>query len=166
MTSVSVSTRCYQSVNCWSSVSGCGRAQQLRAGTHAIRHNQQPTSIIFGKTTLPKYLRRAILTHFKVYLAFGMRAPPYRVGAEKTRFRFGSVDHLTTRGTIPVKSARGMLLYEYLPRRMVIFSESAPGIGPSVIHISGVYIYVDRQSARRTAVLVKYYSILFSGAIY
>ena len=35
----------FQTVPCWSSVSGSGRTHQLRPGTHAVRHNQHVVAV-------------------------------------------------------------------------------------------------------------------------
>ena len=49
MTCVKPLKTSFQTVSCWSSVSGSGRTHQLRAGTHANRHDQQVTTLVLHK---------------------------------------------------------------------------------------------------------------------
>ena len=71
--------RVFQTVSCWSSVSGSERTHQLRAGTHAIRHNQQDVSLVSrkrvgpGGSTSPP--RTSLLQHNKDWTSFKIKKP-------------------------------------------------------------------------------------------
>ena len=62
--------RVFQTVSCWSSVSASGRTHQLRAGTHAIRHNQQVTT--------PR-----VVAQRDTYEHGGSRSPPEQLGISR-----------------------------------------------------------------------------------